>query len=314
MNGNDWNEIVKTILATPIGQLIGVAFLLLILSIPFLIWRSIEAASQARKLEEKLEERRLDRDTKDDENRAKSEAENRALLRELVTYNAQIRTVIERMDKRDRDNTDLLHRALDNTDAIHIKQGNIHTDMRKGLVILSNKLDHANQESRTRAESTQIVVNNRAQETQKTVHSVANDIQASLGGQNAVLDQVMHKLIDVGREVAELRTEIRVNTSAHTATALQKATEVQRLSAIERSLEDIVAGIKRIKKDTSDLSQAPVPDPLTPTISAAPTNHATAKLPLPPPTIIPVQEPRLVPPEVHDTKPLPTNTKDKPNA
>jgi hypothetical protein len=267
----DFFESFKT---TPLG--VAILFsLLVVIVLLLLIWlRTIQVADARDKREADLEEQRIESQKEDDKRRATNDARlvtavesNIARLNNQELLLGRFLTILERMDSRNAGIDELLRSIHEASEANAIKTTAIHKDLRSSSINLAGKLDGANNESRTRWENTQIVMNNRAQEIQKTVHSTATGIQDKLTEQNSVLDQMLSKLGELSKEVTGLRGDFRENATSQAAAIAHK--EDERFTSIQNSLRELATGLMTLKKrGTSELDPNKVLDPVViPTIS-----------------------------------------------
>lgn len=310
----DFKGVLEFFATTDIGRII-----LLIIAATvagsILLWRDnnrlrtmrLKLSAEQSERDDKLEQKRLDNEQRESDRRAVNDADHRATLSQLSALMGRVVTIQERMERQNSDAGELLKRIYEASEANAIKTTNMHKDVRSSAVSLAGKLDGANSESRTRWENTQIVLNNRAQEIQKSVHGVGDNIQARLTEQNSVLDQMLGKLGELSKEVSGLRGDFRENATSQAAAIAHK--EDERFASIQNSLRELAQGLIALKKrGTGPLDPnvvANVPDPVArvtvaevvPLVSAEvglTEPHAghihkkTDNLPPPPPTIVPV--------------------------
>lgn len=284
----DWTSIskaIETFLAAPAGQL-----LLLIAFVSITLWglyalRRLEISNARNQREADLAKQRLDIEQKENERQAINDATLKALLNEVVKTQTQLTAIVGRLEPKLTETTEVVKQTKENTDALAIRVGNVHTDLRRGITTVASKIDNANNESRSRWETTQQVTNNRSQEQIKAFHSIGDNIQTSLTKQDGLLDQMLHKLVDVVSKLDDLRTDIRANTTAQANAVSRKDDELKALNDIKHMMNEVLAGIVLLKKhgDTGKLDPATVPaaDPIAvPTVIAAHPDpvHDTAQL------------------------------------
>jgi hypothetical protein len=274
----DWTSVSKAIdsfLAAPYGKLFLLIFVISIALWGFYAVRRLEISNSRNQREAELEKARLANQENEDARRTQVDLRMATALDKYAEGQKKseenaglLLAIIQRMESKLQSDSDTLKDAKSTIEAVAIRAANMHKDLRSGVVTLSGKLDHANSESATRAENTQQVINNRAQETQKTVHAVGGNIQATLNGQNAVLDQLLTKLGELNKEVTGLRGDFKDNMATQAATTARLDDE--RFASIQTALREIAQGLVQLKRGTQPLDPSKAPaDPLAITTTPA---------------------------------------------
>lgn len=289
-------------LAAPLGQSILVVLVVTIAGYYLRGWSKDRLTSQRLKSDEakgkldgEIRKMELENERKEDDRQALANAENRTLLAKLADTQANIVTILQRMETRQQTIEETTRDVKDNTDVIAQRASVIN----KNILAVGNKVDAVQADSRSRTANLMNQINENDKQTWGMINTRTQKIEGAFDDfghrletkqnerhsqQMELMDQVLKELVNVGNKIVIMQKE---NAST------PKAVDDAQLSKVLGLLGEIFEIVKPKKKPTGDLDPAKIPtDPVAiPTIANVIPKRNTE--PLPPP-----------PPDVHDTQPL----------